>query len=173
MRPKTPVKTPYNASALTPRTTNVLTTMTPDTTRLLKPGAGLLRRLMAIIYDLLLLLAVLFVTTAVAIGLNHGKAIDDHPYYLFFVFIQLLISFIYYGWFWTHGGQTLGMKTWKMKLTTQSGDQLGWKQALLYFLAASMSWAAAGLGFLWALFNKNRSTWHDLIAHCVMQDTRQ
>ena len=139
----------------------------------LKPGVGLVRRLMAIVYDVLLLLAVLFVTTALAIALNHGEAINDHPYYMVFIFIQPLISFIYYGWFWTHGGQTLGMKTWKMKLTTQSGDLLDWKQALVYFLAAMLSWSAVGLGFLWALFNRKRSTWHDLIAQCLMQDMRQ
>ena len=153
---------------------DIINTMTtPHSTPSLKPGAPLLRRLMAIVYDLLLLLAVLFVTTAMAIALNHGEAINDHPYYMFFVFIQLLISFIYYGWFWTHGGQTLGMKTWKMKLTLQSGDQLNWKRALVYFVAAMISWSAVGLGFLWALFNQNRSTWHDLIARCVMRDTRE
>ena len=146
---------------------------TPAAATNLKPGVGLVRRLMAIVYDVLLLLAVLFVTTTLAIALNHGEAINDHPYYMVFVFIQLLISFIYYGWFWTHGGQTLGMKTWKMKLSTRSGDVLDWKQALVYFLAAILSWSALGLGFLWALFNRNRSTWHDLIAHCLMQDLRQ
>ena len=146
---------------------------TPAAATNLKPGVGLVRRLMAIVYDVLLLLAVLFVTTTLAIALNHGEAINDHPYYMVFVFIQLLISFIYYGWFWTHGGQTLGMKTWKMKLTTRSGGQLNLQQALVYFVAAMISWSALGLGYLWALFNHSRATWHDLIAQCMMRDTRK
>ena len=163
----------YNVAALSQCSRYIFSMTTPHISPSQIPGAPLLRRLMAIVYDLLLLLAVLFVTTALAIVMNHGEAINDHPYYIFFVFFQLLISFIYYGWFWTHGGQTLGMKTWKMKLTTRSGGQLNWQQALVYFVAAMISWSALGLGYLWALFNHSRATWHDLIAQCMMRDTRK
>ena len=90
--------------------------------------AGLFRRLMAIIYDLFLLIALLFIATAAAMVLNQGNAIQPgQPLYPFYVVYLLIISFIFYGWFWTHGGQTLGMKTWKMKLQQENG------QAALYY----------------------------------------
>ena len=128
---------------------------------------------MAIMYDLFLLAALWFIVSAIATALNHGEAIGpDNPYHLIFVFSLLLISFFYYGWFWTHGGQTLGMKTWKIKLTTLDGRVVDWKQALVYFLAAMLSWAVCGLGFLWSVFEPRRATWHDLVAGCMMQDIR-
>lgn len=136
--------------------------------------AGLIRRFMAIIYDLLLLLAILFIITALAnFILNQGNAVNhDNPYYWFFVFTLALISFSYYSWFWTHGGQTLGMKTWRIRLSARDGKALSWKQALVYFLAALLSWAVFGCGFLWSLCNRQRATWHDLIADCEMLDLR-
>jgi uncharacterized RDD family membrane protein YckC len=140
-----------------------------------RPHVGLVRRLMAIVYDLLLLLGLLFIVTAVAnFTLNHGNAIDRHnPYYWFFESCLVLISFFYYGWFWTHGGQTLGMKTWKIKLSAKHGGSIRWTQALVYFLAAVLSWLVFGIGFLWSLFEPDRATWHDLIADCEMLDLRQ
>lgn len=136
--------------------------------------AGLVRRLLAIVYDLLLLLGLLFIATAVAnFALNQGNAIErGNPYYWFFKFGLLMISFFYYGWFWTHGGQTLGMKTWKMKLQSRDGKALSWPQALVYFFAAALSWTVFGIGFIWSLFEPSRATWHDLIAGCEMLDLR-
>ncbi len=135
--------------------------------------AGLVRRLMAIIYDLLLLLALLFIATAAAMVVNKGNAIvPGQPLYPFYVIYLLTISFIYYGWFWTHGGQTLGMKTWKMKLQQQNGEAVTWALALLRFISAIISWSAAGLGFLWSLFHPQRRTWHDIVSKCVLVDLR-
>jgi len=135
--------------------------------------ASLGRRLMAIIYDLFLLMAILFIATAVAMAFNHGNAIEPgqtlYPYY---VSCLLIISFCFYGWFWTHGGQTLGMKTWKMKLQQDNGQSITWMLALIRFIAALISWSAAGLGFLWSLFHPQRRTWHDIASNCVLVDLR-
>ena len=135
--------------------------------------AGLGRRLMAIIYDLFLLLAILFIATAVAMAFNQGNAIEPgqalYPYY---ISCLLIISFCFYGWFWTHGGQTLGMKTWKMKLQQSNGQSITWALALIRFIAALISWSAAGLGYLWSLFHPQRRTWHDIASHCVLIDLR-
>ena len=134
---------------------------------------GLVRRLMAIIYDLLLLLALLFIATTAAMAVNRGNAIvPGQPLYPFYVVYLLAISFVYYGWFWTHGGQTLGMKTWKMKLQQENGEAVTWSLALARFITAIISWAAAGLGFFWSLFHPQRRTWHDLVSKCVLLDLR-
>jgi uncharacterized RDD family membrane protein YckC len=135
--------------------------------------AGLLRRLMAIIYDILLLLAVLFIATSVAMVFNHGEAIEPgQSLYPFYIVYMIIVSFFFYGWFWTHGGQTLGMKTWKMKLEHVNGDAITWSLAFIRFISAAVSWAAAGLGFLWSLVQPEKRTWHDIASRCVLIDLR-
>ena len=136
--------------------------------------AGLFRRLLAIIYDLFLLVAILFVATAIAMVFNQGEAIKPgqaaYPFYLAYL---LTVSFGFFGWFWTHGGQTLGMKTWKMRLQQQNGDAVTWRLALIRWVVAMISWAALGLGFLWSLFHPQRRSWHDIASNCVLIDLRK
>ena len=134
---------------------------------------GLMRRLMAIIYDLFLLLALLFIATSAVMVFNQGNAIvPGHPLYAYYVSCLLIISFCFYGWFWTHGGQTLGMKTWKMKLQQNNGHAVTWPLACIRFITAVFSWSAAGLGFFWSLFNPQKRTWHDIASNCVLVDLR-
>lgn len=144
-----------------------------DNTNLSLEYAGLARRLMAIVYDLFLLMALIFIATAVAMAFNKGDAIEPgQPIYPFYVGGLLVVSFGFYGWFWTHGGQTLGMKTWKMKLQQENGQAITWPLALLRFITAIISWAAGGMGFLWSLFHPQRRTWHDIASRCVLVDLR-
>ncbi len=133
-----------------------------------KPGngpiskPGFLRRLTATFYDLLLLIAVLFVATALLLPLNGGKAFTAQQF--FFPFYLLLVSFFFYAWFWTHGGQTLGLRAWKIKVLTLDMKPINWKQALLRFTVAIISWGFCGLGFLWILIDKNQLSWHDHVS---------
>ena len=138
------------------------------------PGyVGLVRRLMAIIYDLFLLTAVLFIATAMAMALNQGHAIKPgQSLYPFYIIYLMVISFFFYGWFWTHGGQTLGMKTWKMKLQQSNGQCITWPLAMIRFITAIISWLFAGLGFFWSLFHYRRQTWHDIASKAVVVDLR-
>ena len=122
-------------------------------------AAGFFRRLAAILYDSLLLVAILFVATAAILPLNHGEAFaSDNFYYLAYL---VFVSFLFYGGFWTHGGQTLGLRAWKLKVLTFEQQPLNWKQALVRYIAAIFSWAIFGLGFLWILVDKNHRGWHD------------
>ena len=145
--------------------------------------AGLFRRLFAIFYDSFLLIAILFIVSAIATALNQGKAIEpDDTFYPLFVLIIFFLSYLYFAWFWTHGGQSLGMKTWRIKLisaevsaseTTSTGNtNIGWKTAAIRFISAIFSWAFFGLGFLWALFDKKNRCWHDLISKTLLIDLR-
>ena len=132
-----------------------------------------MRRMLAIIYDLFLLLALLFIATSAVMVFNQGNAIvPGHPLYAFYVSCLLIISFCFYGWFWTHGGQTLGMKTWKMKLQQYNGHAVTWPLDFIRFITAVFSWSAAGLGFFWSLFNPQKRTWHDIASNCVLVDLR-
>jgi len=130
-----------------------------------KPGKdsptspGLFRHLAIIAYDGLLLLALLFLATALILPFNNGEAFSSSQY--FFPIYILLISYLYYGWFWTHGGQTLGMKTWKVKIQTLDKQPITWLLAFKRFVLAIVSWGFVGLGFLWKFADKNQLTWHD------------
>jgi uncharacterized RDD family membrane protein YckC len=146
--------------------------MSPERAQQRPAFTGLMRRLMVVSYDLFLLIAILFIATAVFNALNHGKAIDpSNPYYFFYVFCLLAISFFYYGWFWTRGGQTLGMKTWKIKL--QSCNQthnVSWQQVSIRAFVALVSAGIFGLGFAWSLIDKKKRTWHDIASKTEIID---
>ena len=124
---------------------------------------GLFKSLLIICYDGLLLLGVVFLSSVffplLPEAFNYsfaGKALKG-------LYLTIII-FLFYGWFWTHGGQTLGMKVWKLYLVNPEGKFIDWKTALLRFIAAMFSWAAIGLGFTWILVDRERRTWHDIIS---------
>ena len=135
--------------------------------------AGLFRRLFAIFYDAFLLAAILFIVSGFATAFNHGKAIEtDSIFYPLYVFILFSLSYLYFAWFWIHGGQSLGMKTWRIQLQSTSNSKITWKTTAIRFICAIFSWSFFGLGFLWALFEKKNRCWHDLISKTVLIDLR-
>jgi uncharacterized RDD family membrane protein YckC len=123
---------------------------------------SLFRRLAAIVYDSFLLLALWFFATLVLLPFNGGQAFNSTQ--LFYPLYLLAVSFSFYGWFWTHGGQTLGLKAWKIKVQTLNQQSVTWKQAAIRFLAAILSWLVCGLGFFWVLWDKNGYAWHDYLS---------
>ncbi len=130
------------------------------------PRCGLLRRLAAIFYDTLLLAAVLVVATIPSAFLIDPKAPPtQHPVLTIWLF---LVSFFFFAWFWIHGGQTLGMRAWRIRVQTRDGGVISWWQALLRFLVAIASWGLVGLGFLWCLVDKEKMTWHDRYSESVL-----
>ncbi|MDP3875469.1 MAG: RDD family protein [Methylobacter sp.] len=127
---------------------------------------GFLRRLAVILYDVLLLIALLFVATALLLPLNAGEAFTAQQFY--FPLYLLLVSFFFYAWFWTHGGQTLGLRAWKIRVLTLDRQPISWKQAALRFTFALFSWLFFGLGFWWILIDKDRRSWHDRLSKTAL-----
>ena len=137
------------------------------------PNVGLLRRVMAIFYDLFLLTAILFLATAIANAINGGEAVDQNSLYRLLLGIYLAaIIFFYFGWFWVHGGQTLGMKTWKIKLISNESQNINWQQVTIREITAVISWVFLGLGFIWSIFNKQKHCWHDITSNSRLIDLR-
>ena len=137
------------------------------------PNVGLIRRLMAIFYDLFLLTAILFLATAIVNATNQGEAIDHSMLYTLFLRLLLAVLIVlYFGWFWTHGGQTLGMKTWKIKLIANDSQNINWKQVLIREITAVISWLCVGLGFAWSIFDKQKRSWHDITSNTRLIDLR-
>ena len=130
---------------------------------------GLIRRFAAIGYDSLLLFAVLFSATAMLMPFTSGAAILSGN--IFYLIYLLGISFIFFTWQWTHGGQTLGMRAWKIKLYGESFSQVCWSVASKRFFLALVSWLFAGAGFFWAIFDHDKISFHDRYSGSILYKT--
>lgn len=110
-------------------------------------------------YDLLLLTSIFFISTLVIIPFNDGQPIEhgNLPYN----FYLLTITYLYFTWQWTHGGQTLGMRSWKIRLRQNDAEHVRWRNASLRFLLAILSGLALGAGFFLALIDPDRLALHD------------
>jgi uncharacterized RDD family membrane protein YckC len=121
---------------------------------------GFFRLAASIFYDALLLTAVLFFATLPLISIP-----EDLQSILLVeamkVFWYLLVSYIYFAGFWLKGGQTPGMKPWKIVLVDMQGGNVSKKQVSVRFFSAILSWCLAGLGFLWMIVDRNHFSLHD------------
>lgn len=126
----------------------------------MRPGS--LRYLAAMAYDLLIVFAVLIVLAGLALFVRAGSPVD--PQSLMFRLLLLTGWWAYFAWSWTHGGQTVGMRAWRLVLTRDDGRGVGLGQASLRFLTAFISALPAGSGFLWRLVDSQRLTWHDRLS---------
>jgi uncharacterized RDD family membrane protein YckC len=97
------------------------------------PPAALFKQLIAMLYDSLLIAALLFIATAVLLPFNHGEAIKGPLYNIYL----LSILFIFYSGFWQKGGQTLGMKAWKIRIIDEYGNNPPWSIGFLRLFIAS------------------------------------
>lgn len=120
-------------------------------------------RLLAAVYDLLPLLALWFVAAVLALALS-GGALDVRrgADRLLMQALVLAASAAYFAVSWARGGQTIGMKPWRLRVVRDDGGPVSLRLALLRFVVAVLALAPAGLGFWWALFEPRRRCWHDL-----------
>lgn len=122
-------------------------------------NAGLLRRLGAMLYDGLLVIALLFLGTLPFIAAKGGEPVD--PGTLYHQLALLGIAYLFFVGFWSVAGRTLGMQSWGLRLEDEHGRRPGFARCSLRFLVAVVSLAAAGLGFWWQLVDRDNLTWHD------------
>lgn len=114
------------------------------------------------LYEMLLLVAVLFIASFIFhLVFQDTSSILFRPMFQIYL---LLIAGIYFTWFWTHGGQTLPMQTWKLRVVSADAHQLCLKQAIARYLFAVIGFFFLGFGFLWALFDRDGLFLHDRLA---------
>jgi len=118
-------------------------------------------RIAAMVYELLLATAVVFVASFIIIPVV-GDMHAPWQRHLFQIYI-LGVLFAYFSAFWLRSGQTLAMKTWRIRLINLNGAPLTLKQAALRFSLALFGLLLAGAGFWWALFDRDRQFFHDRI----------
>ena len=128
----------------------------PESPDQLKP-ATLPRRLAAMLYDSLLVVAIWMVVGAIAVALNDGEAVRGPV----FNSVLFLSAFLFFAGFWSRNGQTLGMQAWQLRVQTPEGYPISLMQALLRFFTAAVSLLCLGMGYWWMLFDKEGLTWHD------------
>ena len=126
------------------------------------PSASLARRALALAYEAVLLAAVLLAAAAPFVAAAHAaEAWAARPLLQLYL---IAVAAAYFAGQWCRGGQTLALRTWRMRIVTRAGAPLGAHQALVRFLFALAGCALAGAGFLWALVDRDRLFLHDRLA---------
>ena len=131
-------------------------------------SAGFGRRLAALLYDSVLLAALLVAFTSGAVFLNHRRAIEPETAgFWVYVYRAGLIGVIagYYLLNWTRSGQTLGMRAWHLRAVTAAGKPMPLKAAALRFAFGALAWAPAALGVLWLYFDPEHLALHDRLSN--------
>ncbi len=115
------------------------------------------RRSASFLYDCLLLIALFFIITAIAIAFNDGQAIQNPVYYL----ALYLVGFIFFDWFWRHGGQTLGMSAWRIKVEGTQHQSISFSQSLMRYLSGTVLFV---ITLFYMFFNKEGTALHDRLS---------
>ncbi len=135
---------------------------------------NVLKHVAAFIYDVFPVIGILIVTSGLTLILRTGNEVQAHTWW--FQALVLCEIALYYIYFWKVGGQTIGMKAWKIhiKPNDKSQQQLSWKQACLRFVIGIFSTAFFGLGLFWKYFSNEGKSWMDLVSdsHTVYNTTK-
>jgi uncharacterized RDD family membrane protein YckC len=130
-------------------------------------SAGFGRRLAALLYDAVLMAALLMVFTGGALFFTHGAAVLPATAGAWVYLYRLgLIGVIagYYLLNWLRSGQTLGMRAWHLRAVTDLGKPLRFERALLRLIFGLLAWAPAALGVLWLYADPQRLALHDRLS---------
>ena len=119
-----------------------------------------LKRIAASIYDLFLLLGVWFAVGSFAVWINGGiievKWIGPS--------LVLTSTWIFYGYFWTHGGKTLGMAVWKFEIYSLDNNKINLKQISIRFFVNVITFLLAGLPLIMMYFSKKNLSISDSLS---------
>ena len=125
--------------------------------------APLWRNLLAMVYDLFLILPLLMANAFIWVliyGPTASAQVATVPAWLL-QSTSAVIVIGFYAVFWLKSGQTLGMQAWRIKLTDEVGHVVSFKVAILRASWAALSLSALGLGYWWALWDVDKRRWHD------------
>lgn len=138
------------------------------------PRAGIARRMGALLYDILAITALLMLAALVALGFvallikldvivlapdqDPASVMEGNILYMTYL---LAVIFWFFGGFWVRGGQTIGMRSWRIKVQNTDGSCISWKQAFIRFITAAL-----GLSNIGVLFSKSKLGWQDRAADC-------
>ena len=148
-----------------------LIAVTVSAHRMTSTPASLWLRLAAMLYDAFPLIGLWMATAAAALLVVHGTIDVAHPTATWRIALRaalLAVTAAYFVISWARGGQTIGMRAWRLRVVDADGHALSWPRALLRFAVACVSLGVVGLGFVWCLFDARKRAWHDLAARSVV-----
>ena len=136
--------------------------------------AGFLKRILALVYDTLLIATIVLVLSLLLVFVNGGYPESDSFASLIQFFILVFTGPIFYSYFWiVNKGQTTGMQAWKIKLVTTDETELNINKTMLRCLISTISFACLGLGYLWILYHKDDLSWSDILTKTKVIKTNQ
>ena len=121
--------------------------------------AGMLRRLGAIVYDSLVVAAILMIATAVVMPFTGGEAVP--PGTIWFELYLGTWLLLYFAGSWAIGGQTVGDRAWRLHVRDGEGRYPSWGRCILRALLAVPSLGIFGLGLIWCWFDPEGHSLHD------------
>ena len=130
---------------------------------------GIKRQLVCLLYEALVVFSILIIGFLLPQIVLSGFGWSATPRVLWLHLFALLM--LYFVWCWLNGGQTLPMKTWKLRLVNTDGSALRPLQAVLRYLIAWPSVMCFGIGILWALVDKDHQFLHDRLAGTKIRST--
>jgi uncharacterized RDD family membrane protein YckC len=125
------------------------------------PAASMRRRTASLLYEAILLAAVLWCAGFLYAFIQHASGFSV-PRWVYQLYL-LLVAGVYFVAQWRKG-QTLAMKTWRIRLVTRNGGRIAIGRGVLRYLIACVGVLLLGAGFVWALFDSERQFLHDRIA---------
>ena len=126
--------------------------------------AGFLKRVLALVYDSLLIGAIVLVLSLLLVFVHGGYPESGSVLSFIQLFILVFTGPIFYSYFWiANKGQTTGMQAWKIKLVSMDETELNIKKTLLRCLISTISFACFGMGYLWILYDKDNLSWSDIL----------
>ena len=120
------------------------------------------RRLICMVYELLLVFGIAFFAGLLFLGAT-GAGPGGWMRLAFQVYLFLVIG-LYFVESWRRSGQTLAMKTWKLRLVGADGAKVTLRQAMLRYVCAWPCLALGGIGILYTQFDRERQFLHDRLA---------
>lgn len=126
-------------------------------------NASLLRRLGAMIYDALLVLALLMLATIPFVAVRGGEPVETGAN-LGYRLTLFVIIYAYFVGYWTHSGRTLGMQSWGLRVETAGGGLPTVGTATLRFFTAILALLPLGLGFIWQMWDAEQLAWNDRLS---------
>ena len=120
-------------------------------------------RLLAMVYDAVIALALLFVISALSLAIlpDHKPVIPGSAASTAVFAAIWGVLGAYATLSWRFGGQTIGMKPWRLKVVTAQGLRPDWRALIIRYAVASLT---LGTALLWSVFDRERRGLHDIAA---------
>ena len=127
------------------------------------PSPPLWRHLLAMLYDTLLVLPLFMAAAGLWVAiLGPTNSVEEPAVPAALQWVSwVVILCLFFGIFWRRAGQTLGMQAWRIKLVSESGNDLTWGQTTVRVFGAALSAGMLGAGYLWRYVPSRQRYWHD------------